>query len=204
MGGNGGGVAPARCLEWCAGATHIGWAYRSAAGSIGPRPTRRLSVGAMTTTTPLAAPQSFYVMQDLVTLHARYEQTGGGFFAMEVEVPPEGGPPPLHTHSACEFFWTLEGQLTYFRDDGDEGITEITGGPGTSAFIPGGVAHTYRNFSDAPARYLGVLSPPELMQDFLIEAGVRPGEELRGPEEVLAIGERFGLVILDVVPTPRG
>src|SRR4051795_1967774 len=72
MGGNGGGVAPARCLEWCAGATHIGWAYRSAAGSLGPRPTRRLSVGAMTTTTPLAAPQSFYVMQDLVTLHARY------------------------------------------------------------------------------------------------------------------------------------
>jgi mannose-6-phosphate isomerase-like protein (cupin superfamily) len=158
----------------------------------------------MTTTTPLAAPQPFYVMQDLVTLHARYEQTGGGFFAMEVEVAPEGGPPPLHTHSACEFFWTLEGQLTYFRDDGDEGITEITGGPGTSAFIPGGVAHTYRNFSDAPASYLGVLSPPELMQDFLIEAGVRPGEELRGPEEVLAIGERFGLVILDVVPTPRG
>jgi hypothetical protein len=36
----------------------------------------------MTTTTPLAAPQSFYVMQDLVTLHARYEQAGGGFFAI--------------------------------------------------------------------------------------------------------------------------
>ena len=158
----------------------------------------------MTTTTHIAAPQSFYVMQDLVTLHARYEQTGGGFFAMEVEVAPDGGPPPLHTHPAHEFFWTLEGQLTYFRDDGPEGITEITGGPGTSAFIPGGVAHTYRNFSDAPGRYLGVLSPPELMQDFLLEAGVQPGEELRGPEEVLAIGERFGLVILDVVPEPRG
>jgi quercetin dioxygenase-like cupin family protein len=138
-----------------------------------------------------------------VTLHVRHEQTGGGFFAMEVEVAPGGGPPPLHTHPAAEFFWTLEGRLTYFRDDGD-GVTEITGGPGTSAFIPGGVAHTYRNFTAAPARYLAVLSPPEGMQDFLLEAGVAPGEPFRSPEQVLAIGERFGLVILPDVPEPRG
>ena len=142
-------------------------------------------------------------MQDLVTLHVRHEQTGGGFFAIEVEVAPGGGPPPLHTHPAAELFWTLEGELTYFRDDVGE-VTEITGGPGTSAFIPGGVAHTYRNFSDAPARYLAVLSPPEGMQEFLLEAGVAPGDPLRSPEEVLAIGERFGLVILPVVPEPRG
>ena len=158
----------------------------------------------MTTTTHIAIPEPFYVMRDLVTLHARYEQTGGGYFAMEVEVAPGGGPPPLHTHPAAELFFTLEGELTYFRDDGPDGVTEITGGPGTSAFIPGGVAHTYRNFSGAPGRYLGILSPPELMQDFLLEAGVRPGEPMRGPAEVLAIGERFGLVILDVVPEPRG
>jgi mannose-6-phosphate isomerase-like protein (cupin superfamily) len=147
---------------------------------------------------------SFYVMQDLVHLHVPYGQTDGGFFVMQVEVAPGGGPPPLHTHRAHEFFWTLSGRLTYFRDDGEEGLTEITGGPGTSAFIPGGVPHTYRNFSDEPASYLAVLSPPEDMQDFLVEAGVRPGEEFRTPEEVLAIGERYRLELLDVVPEPRG
>jgi quercetin dioxygenase-like cupin family protein len=157
-----------------------------------------------TTNTYVAAPEAFYVMQDLVRLHARYEQTGGGFFVMEVEVAPGGGRPPLHTHPAHEFFWTLSGQLTYFRDDGADGLAEISGGSGTSAFIPGGVAHTYRNFSDEPASYLAVLSPPEEMQDFLVEAGIAPGEELRSPEEVLSIGERFGLVILDIVPEPRG
>jgi mannose-6-phosphate isomerase-like protein (cupin superfamily) len=156
----------------------------------------------MITQTAVSTPQSFYVMQDLVTLHARYEQTGGGFFAMEVEVAPGGGPPPLHTHDAHEFFWTLEGELTYFREDSD-GISEISGGPGTSAFIPGGVPHTYRNFSDRPGRYLGILTPPEEMQDFLLEAGIAPGEEFRSPEEVLAIGESFGLVTLDIVPEPR-
>lgn len=155
-------------------------------------------------TTATLTTTHFYVMQDLVTLHVRHEQTGGAFFAIEVAVAPGGGPPPLHTHPAAEFFWTLEGQLTYFRDDGPGGVTEITGGPGTSAVIPGGVPHTYRNFSDAPARYLAVLSPPEGMQDFLLEAGVAPGEPFRSPDEVLAIGERYGLVILPVVPEPRG
>jgi mannose-6-phosphate isomerase-like protein (cupin superfamily) len=147
---------------------------------------------------------SFYVMQDLVHLHVPYGQTDGGVFVMQVDVAPGGGPPPLHTHDAHEFFWTLSGQLTYFRDDGDEGLTEIAGGPGTHAFIPGGVPHTYRNFSDQPASYLGVLSPPQKMQDFLVEAGIQPGEEFRSPEEVLAIGARYGIELLDVVPEPRG
>ena len=139
--------------------------------------------------------EPFLVMQDLVRLHVGYEQTDGGFFAMEVTVAPGGGPPPLHTHPAHEFFYVLEGELTFFRED-----EEITGGPGTTAYIPGGVPHTYRNFSDRPGRYLGVLSPPELMQDFLVTAGVPVGAELRSPEEVLAIGASFGLEILDRVP----
>ena len=155
-------------------------------------------------TTPIAPSEPFLVMQDLVTLHAPYQQTDGAFFAMEVLVAPGGGPPPLHTHPAAEFFFTLEGRLTYFRDDGADGLTEITGGRGTTAYIPGGVAHTYRNFSDTPGRYLAVLTPPEAMQDFLVEAGVEPGGELRSPEEVLAIGAQYGLVILDHVPEPRG
>jgi quercetin dioxygenase-like cupin family protein len=169
------------------------------------RRSARLAVR-MTTITPTqtAAPDPFYVMQDRVSLRAPYQQTGGDFFVMEVGVAPGGGPPPLHTHPAHEFFWTLSGRLTYFRDDGENGLTEITGGPGTTAFIPGGVPHTYRNFSDEPASYLAVLSPARDMQDFLVEAGVAAGEELLTPEEVLAIGERFKLVSLDVVPEQRG
>ncbi len=157
----------------------------------------------MTNTAHIAPAEPFLVMQDLVTIHAGYEETERAFFVMEVEVASGGGPPPLHTHPASEFFFTLAGELTYFRDDGPAGLTEITGGPGTVAYIPGGVAHTYRNFSERPGRYLAVLSPPEQMQDFLVAAGSGPDDPPRGPEEVLAIGERFGLVILDHVPEPR-
>jgi mannose-6-phosphate isomerase-like protein (cupin superfamily) len=148
--------------------------------------------------TNTAIPAPFLVMQDLVQLHVPYELAAGDFFVMQVTVAPGGGPPPLHTHAAQEFFWTLSGRLSYFREDPD-GLTEITGGPGTCALIPGGVPHMYRNFTDEPASYLAVLSPAEQMQEFLIEAG----RELRSPEEVLAIGERYGLVILDDVPEPR-
>lgn len=157
----------------------------------------------MTATTHIAAPQPFYVMQDLVTLHARYEQTGGGFFAMEVDVAPGDGPPPLHTHPAPEFFWTLEGELTYFRDDDTDGLTEITGGPGTNAFIPGGVAHV--------SQFLRQARPlPGRAQPTGGDAGLPgrgrdcAGRRVPEPKEVLAIGQRFGLVTLDIVPEPQG
>ena len=157
-----------------------------------------------TTTTHTQVPEPFVVIRDLVALHAGYQQTDGAFFVMEVTVEPGGGPPPIHTHEATEFFYTLEGELTYFRDDGGDELTIVTGGPGTSALIPGRAGHTYRNFSDRPARYLGVLSPPHDMQDFLVAAGVPVGGELRSPEEVIEMSTRFGLEWTDRVPGPRG
>jgi quercetin dioxygenase-like cupin family protein len=135
--------------------------------------------------------QPFYVMQDLVQIHVAAEDTEDAAFVIEVTVAPGGGPPPLHTHPASEFFYTLEGTLTYFRED-----EVISGGPGTTAFIPGGVPHTYRNLTDEPARYVALLTPGRQMQEFLIEAA----GEGRAPEEVLAIGERYGMRTLDLVP----
>src|SRR3954452_16696358 len=141
----------------------------------------------------------FYVMQDLVHLHVPYGHTDGAVFVMQVDVAPGGGPPPLHTHDAAEFFWTLRGRLSYFRQEDDGEVTEITGGPGTWALIPGGVPHTYRNFTDEPGSYLAVLSPPDAMQAFLVEAGAEP----RSPEQVLELGVRHGMQILAVVPGPQ-
>jgi quercetin dioxygenase-like cupin family protein len=135
--------------------------------------------------------KSFHVMQDLVTIHVASDQSDDAALVIEVDVAPGGGPPPLHTHPASEFFYTLEGTLTYFRED-----ETISGGPGTSAFIPGGVPHTYRNLTDEPARYIALLTPGRAMEEFLVEAG----KAQRTPDEVLALGERYGMRTLDVVP----
>jgi quercetin dioxygenase-like cupin family protein len=156
----------------------------------------------MATKSQIDPRQPFMIMQDVVRMHVTAEETAGGLFVMEVDVAPGGGPPPLHTHDAAELFWTLRGDLTYFREEADGGVTEISGGPGTRAFIPGGVPHTYRNFSDEPGAYLAVLSPAQDMQDFLLEAAVEVGGPTADPEAVLEIGRRYGMQILDVVPGP--
>jgi quercetin dioxygenase-like cupin family protein len=152
----------------------------------------------MATTTALDDSRPFTVMQDVVRLHTTAEETGGQFLVMQVDVAPAGGPPPLHTHEAAEFFWTLRGQLSYFRQEPDGEVTEINGGPGTWAFVPGGVPHTYRNFSDEPGAYLAVLGPPQGTQDFLVEAGRAPAD----PDAVMELGRRHGMEILNVVPEP--
>jgi mannose-6-phosphate isomerase-like protein (cupin superfamily) len=144
--------------------------------------------------------EAFQVMQDVVTFHATIEDTDDQFLAFQVEVGPGGGPPPLHTHEAAEFFWTLKGDLSYFRQDEEGEIVEITGGAGTHAFIPSNVPHTYRNLSDEPAAYLGILSPGRSMQNFLFEVARDVGTQPLTPEYALGIGASFGVVTLDIVP----
>ncbi len=154
----------------------------------------------MRTDTRYGVGESFQVMQDVVTFHATTEQTDDGFLAFQVEVGPGGGPPPLHTHEAAEFFWTLKGNLSYFRQEEDGQIVEITGGAGTHAFIPSNVPHTYRNLSREPAAYLGILSPGRSMEDFLLEVARDVGTAPLSPEYVLGTGASFGVATLDVVP----
>ncbi len=146
----------------------------------------------------------FRVMQDLVRVHVTHQQTDGTLFVMEVTVPPGGGPPPIHSHPPHELFFTLEGELTYFRDDGGDAPTVITGGPGTTAFMPGGVDLTYRNFSGRAGRCLAVVTPGGSMQEFLAEAGVAPGDAPLGVDAVVALSLPHGFAWTDVVPGPRG
>ena len=63
------------------------------------------------------------------------------------------GPATLHVHYSDDEAWhVLEGQLTFRYSDRSE-----TAGPGTTVFVPAGVAHTY---TAAPGtRYLIVLTP---------------------------------------------
>jgi quercetin dioxygenase-like cupin family protein len=156
----------------------------------------------MITTLPI--PDRFLVMRDLVRVHLGPSQADSGIFVMEVTVPPGGGPPPIHTHGPHELFYTLEGELTYFRDDGGDAPTVITGGPGTTAFMPGGVDHTYRNFSGRAGRCLAVVTPGGSMQEFLAEAGVAPGDAPLGVDAVVALSLPHGFAWTDVVPGPRG
>jgi quercetin dioxygenase-like cupin family protein len=63
------------------------------------------------------------------------------------------GPAILHVHRSDDEAWhVLEGQLTFRYADRAETI-----GPGTTVFVPAGVAHAYT--AAEGARYLIVLTP---------------------------------------------
>lgn len=63
------------------------------------------------------------------------------------------GPATLHVHHSDDEAWhVLEGELTFRYADRTE-----TAGPGTTVFVPSGVAHTYTAADGA--RYLMVLTP---------------------------------------------
>jgi quercetin dioxygenase-like cupin family protein len=63
------------------------------------------------------------------------------------------GPATLHVHHCDDEAWhVLEGELTFRYADRVE-----TAGPGTTVFVPAGVAHTFT--AGANSRYLIVLTP---------------------------------------------
>ncbi len=80
---------------------------------------------------------------------------------IEFTVPKMSGP-PLHRHSReDEWFYVLEGEITW-QVDGER----HTGGPGCSAYAPRGTAHAFQNFHDHPARLLVMVTPAGLDRFF--------------------------------------
>lgn len=97
-------------------------------------------------------------------VHATSNETAGGFLIAEIASRPGGGPRHMHAHEAAEQYMCLEGAITVITD---EGVHRLA--PGESVTITPHLPHTYRNLSDAPARLLCTLSPPEDMEAFLLE-----------------------------------
>jgi mannose-6-phosphate isomerase-like protein (cupin superfamily) len=63
------------------------------------------------------------------------------------------GPATLHVHHADDEAWhVLKGELTFRYADRSETV-----GPGTTVFVPAGIAHTYT--AAGGARYLIILTP---------------------------------------------
>jgi len=111
--------------------------------------------------------QVITVGREQIAVRLSTAETGGKLLALDVTMPPGGGPPGLHRHAAAEAYRVLEGELTLYL--GDERIPA----PAGSVFhVPGGAAHTIRNESDAPARgYVTFIGEAEPMEAFLRSAG---------------------------------
>ena len=91
----------------------------------------------------------------------------GGRYALIEFLFPRGASPPRHTHPQDESYIVLDGQLTV-----QAGERRFALGPGATAAVPMGVAHTFRVDSET-ARVL-VLSTPSGLERF-VRDGERPG-----------------------------
>ena len=88
-------------------------------------------------------------------IKATAEDTGGTFFLSETTLPAGMPGPPLHRHRELhDMFYVLEGALTVLAGGGERVL-----GPGSFVCVPPGEAHTFRNDSDAPARFLNFNTP---------------------------------------------
>jgi len=94
---------------------------------------------------------------NLMTVKATAETTGGAYGLVEA-LAPVGASPPLHIqHGEDETFYVLEGELTFRCGD-----DTIAARPGSCVFIPRGAPHTFV-VEDGPAEYAGL--PPETPPD---------------------------------------
>jgi mannose-6-phosphate isomerase-like protein (cupin superfamily) len=113
---------------------------------------------------------------------ARRESTADSFSLAEVTIQPGTSGPPPHAHRGLlDSFYVLEGTLTV--QAGDE---EIQAGPGTYAYAPPGVVHTFANQSASPVRFLN-LNTPGGWEDYIRDlAAATPAD---GPPDPRLMGE---------------
>ena len=97
---------------------------------------------------------AFSAVGDVYRVLASGRQTGDVYALSEIRVSPNNAL-PLHIHSReDECFFVLEGEIDF--QVGDE---RITARPGTFIQGPRGIAHSFKNNTQLPARMLAFVTP---------------------------------------------
>jgi quercetin dioxygenase-like cupin family protein len=138
------------------------------------------------------------VVGDLYRFLATGEDTAGRYAAWEAIVPPGGGPPP-HVHSREEeWFYVLDGEMTF-----QVGDVRQTVGAGTSLHVPPGVPHAFQNESQQTSTMLITVVPAGLEQMFFEvgqpvapDATTAPPKTKEEIERLIAAAPRYGIKLL--------
>jgi mannose-6-phosphate isomerase-like protein (cupin superfamily) len=125
--------------------------------------------------------ETVYVGADELTFRA----SSAALLAVEVRMPPGGGPPGLHRHVPDEIYRGLQGEFAVYIED-----QRIALRPGDVVHIPGGAAHTVRNESEEEALAYVVFSPGADMERFVRGAAAL---EAPDPASVKALAQRHGI-----------
>jgi quercetin dioxygenase-like cupin family protein len=123
----------------------------------------------------------------VMSFKAVSDTTGGAFSLMDRELPVSGRRPQPHTHQGPEGFYVLEGSIEFIV-----GTQRRIGGPGFWALVPSGVAHTFGNAGETPARLL-IIHAPAAEAYFVALQALWSGPIPPAPEEERALMRQYGL-----------
>lgn len=137
---------------------------------------------------------------DEVTVLATSTQTGGALFAIEIRMPPGGGPPVLHRHEPGEVYYVLDGEFTFYTGGPDAPVRRLTATAGQVVPLAGGTPHTIRNESDADAVAFVVHAPGAPMEHFTRAAAALAVDGEPTMEAVLTVAAQHGIEMLGPVP----
>lgn len=149
--------------------------------------------------------EAFWLLGMLQTIRIGRDDTAGKYGLIEIVVPAGVGS-PWHIHpEEDEWFYVLEGEITFWVAD-----RRLSLKAGSFAFGPKGVPHTFYA-EGAGARALVGFAPMQF-EGFLREVGEPAPERvlpppLEGPPDVqrlMEIGKRNGLEILGPPGPPPG
>ena len=140
--------------------------------------------------------QTVSVVGDTYRIVISGEQTGGAYAAIDMLIPPGGGPGP-HSHTAIqESFYVVDGEIVFKTE-----AETYTAGKGTFINIPlGGLIHAFKNKTNTTAHLLCVVTPAGLEKFFQeigrpIPLGAFLPPPVMGPEDqkkMQEIAEKYG------------
>jgi quercetin dioxygenase-like cupin family protein len=149
--------------------------------------------------------EAFWLLGMLQTIRIGRDDTGGEYGMLEIVVPAGLGS-PWHVHpEEDEWFYVLDGELTFYVGD-----VRLSLPAGSFGFGPRGVPHTF--FAEANGARALVGFQPMQFEGFLREVGVPAPERVLPPPpeghpdvgRLAPIAERNGFIILGPPGPPPG
>jgi mannose-6-phosphate isomerase-like protein (cupin superfamily) len=163
----------------------------------GPAVSRLHPMNAMSST---ATSTHIEIGDDVAHIRVASDETDGALFALDVRIPPGGGPPMLHRHAPAELYRVESGGLAFYLADEDGTVRRRVAAPGSVVLIESGREHTVRNEFSVDATAYVVFAPGAEMERFVRGAGALAAAGRMSKEAMLDFAAGNGVELTRPIP----